>query len=299
MAPAFESVSSSAKPRAFHKRLLEWFWLGVRMADAKRARGNMAGRAQELTRRARVSAQCASNLLEGVERDVDRTGALACDLFRQSAYWALRALALVQASERNVAEPSGSLWTAASEAVILRAADENANDKLAMLKRAVDAGSFVEFAEMPSEARNSLLQTLRQCAEALLTELDRPARAMELVWLQRALRIGMVFTLLGALVLAKSRVSEATENRRDIATGKPWRQSSRFENAGCEPPHQSCSHSPHYSLSHRRRTKPQHRVRPRRRAGVLCGSCGKPRGLLSRARSPARGRGQRRSKTMA
>ena len=114
------------------------------------------------------------------------------------------------------------------------------------LKKAVDTGSFVEFAELPTEERARLVQTLQKGAEALLAELDRPARTVEKLRQKRALRIGLVFAVLLAVVLGKSWIEQATEPRRNIAAGKPWRQSSKLNNQGCESPYQSCSNSPQF-----------------------------------------------------
>ena len=80
-APALEPMSNSPKPRARWKRLLDWFWLGALMADAKRARASRIGRCQELSERARVTVQLGRNVLEPVERDVNTTDAVACESF--------------------------------------------------------------------------------------------------------------------------------------------------------------------------------------------------------------------------
>jgi hypothetical protein len=117
---------------------------------------------------------------------------------------------------------------------------------LAALKKAVDAASFVEFAEMEPKQRGELVLALRKSAETLLEELDRPTRMWELLWFKRVLRVGLVFVLLGAVVFGTSWARQAAERRNDLAAGKPWRQSSRLNSEGCESPQQSCANSPYF-----------------------------------------------------
>jgi hypothetical protein len=213
------------------------------MAEVKRTSASRAGSCHEVTERARTSLLVGRSILEPSERDVNNTDAVACDLFRQSAYWALRGLALARADSR-AADPGADLWTGPTEALILRTAGDSG--ALPALKKAVNAASFVEFAEMPPEERSRLVPALRQCAEALLGELDRPARAWEMLWLQRVLRIGMVFVLLAAVALGMLWAKQSAERRQDLAAGKPWRQSSRLNNEGCESPNQTCENSPYF-----------------------------------------------------
>jgi hypothetical protein len=213
------------------------------MAEVKRASAGRAGSCHELTERARTSLLVGRSVLEPTERDVNNTDAVACELFRQSAYWSLKGLAAARAASRS-GEPDADLWTGATEALVLRTAGNS--ETLPALKKAVSAASFVEFADMPPEERSRLVPALRQGAEALLAELDRPARAWEMLWLQRVLRIGMVFVLLAAVALGIVWARQSAERRQDIAVGKSWRQSSRMNNEGCEPPHQSCENSPYF-----------------------------------------------------
>jgi F5/8 type C domain len=260
--PAPAPVTSNAGEVPPHPRraVLEWFWRGQAIRTVKRSVLATADRTEPLAQRARMAAELGRRAVEPPEPfPAGNVEALACDLFRQSAYWALRALASSRFnSASDVGEPRAGLalepWTAVSESVLLRAAGTAEN--LSTLRKAVDDASFVSFAELPRDEQIRLAKVLRKFADKLLSELEIPARTLDVLWLQRLWRVGVILALLGGILIAVLWLGDRAENRRDMALGKAWRASSSYGVGGCRSPDQECPDSPAYFLHTQEEDRP-------------------------------------------
>jgi len=118
---------------------------------------------------------------------------------------------------------------------------------LETVKSAVDSFSFQDFAVLPEKELLALLPSLRSVALALLTEIDVDKRAIEALWTQRIVRLGLVFALLVVSAFAISKFRDTTEKTHDLAAGKPWRSSSQYSGvSACASPEQECTQSPDF-----------------------------------------------------
>ena len=131
--------AAPARGSSFGKRVAEWFWRGAALAEAGRAFPELSPRAALLAERARSSADIADMVCGGADsaRGTPQSGqpvqplaeASASELYWQSSYWALRALA---ADSSEAADPSEavdtsyseSLWDSLDERLLVRAASK-------------------------------------------------------------------------------------------------------------------------------------------------------------------------------
>lgn len=226
-----------AAKRNWVRRLGEWFWRGAAMAQARGARASVPSRAKELERRARLAAELGRRALEPTEPLGPGAQGLAAELYRQSAHWALQALG---------AEPPREL--------LLHAA--GGSEALATIRRAVSGGSFVDVFELPVRDQAELALTLRRFTQCLLDELDLPARAIDALWLHRAIALGAVLASFAVALGAALWLGHWNELRSDLAAGSPWRASSSFGEMQCLSPDQRCENSPHFFVHTKKEKDP-------------------------------------------
>jgi hypothetical protein len=197
---------------------------------------------QELFRlRAQLAADVARRTEDSAEPFAGSVDAILCDLYRQSIHWSRSALSFAKSGAAS--DPKD--WQAID--VTLQERAVAGPELLTRVQLAVDVGSFPGFAELPDEERLALLPALRSLALALLAELAVNKRALEALWAQRIVRVGLVLGLIASCVFVVARLSDGAEQARDIARDKPWRTSSALSVVTpCISPQQDCPQSPEF-----------------------------------------------------
>ena len=238
---------ATALPRRSRSRVIEWFWRGGALAELE-AELAKDPRAVEYERRARAAADLAAYTLSpDGQGGGDAGSASVCELYRQAAYWALLRLE----SGENAPDAGGAAMSADLPPVsavfaranpTLLAAAAGGPEAALEMQRALGTDSFLSFVALSSETRGRLARRARDFVVELVLVMARQERARDALLFGRLVRIGLLVTLIGALVLVVLRAGEFVERRRDLAQGKSWRTSSSMS-VGCQPPAQVCSES--------------------------------------------------------
>jgi hypothetical protein len=241
------------KPHSTIKRVLGWFWLGAALAEKRRVLPQPSARVILLGRRAQGCADLASGsaeLARGAElarsamahAETGETVATACscELYRQSLYWALCALASYSDESAGTSYRE-LIWDTLDERLLLDAVGQA---RVEPLRGALRHGSFVTFAELSRVEQQLLCAELRKLSESLLAKVNERKLAVKAIVRQRMRRLSLLLLL--AFVAAGAWVWErkTRDDRRDLAEGKPWRASSKLDGGGCSSPEQACPDSP-------------------------------------------------------
>ena len=224
-------------------RIFNWFWRGRTIAELAQHSVPVPARSRELHRRAQVTAEIARLALEPPSPLRHGSGeAVACELYRQSAFWTLAALSTANGgSPAAHVETLAALWQRTDRALLLEASADP--DALSEVEAALTSTSFVDFAELDAERQRSLAWDLRRFVDALLTALDRRQALLDRFRLQRLVRVS--FAVLLVLFLAPGLLLFRTwqEKRNDLARDRPWKASSEQMHA-CDSPAQTCPQTP-------------------------------------------------------
>ncbi len=223
-------------------RGLEWFWRGKALAAA-RGRSAAAGtRERELERRARVAAQLAGQAYEPRERFIDGSATfLAAELYREAAYWALRALPALPANAAVGNPGAGALWASIDPELLETVAPDA--PALEALRRSFVELDFVAFAELAEDEQARSVERLGAFTALLLERLDTTQRVVDALWLERLMHCGLV----GLMLVLAAVVAVAVDRLGpDLASGKTWRASSDLGVPICHSPEQTCDDSPYY-----------------------------------------------------
>lgn len=231
----------------------EWIWRGGALADKKKSLRELGARALVLAQRAHGAADLALNSAELARTAEAARGALVAsaplesladastsDLYRQSAYWSLCALAATADPQAGTTYNEG-IWDTLDEQLLTAAAGK---DRVEALRAALRAGSFIYFAELPASEQAALCQGLRKLAESLIVKVDQPARGVQKILRQRAIRMGLLLCVLGAAGFGLVSLQRAREARNDLALSATWTTSSSMPGGGCTSPAQQCAESP-------------------------------------------------------
>jgi hypothetical protein len=221
------------------RRLLNWFWRGRELRELRRDAVADSPRVRELALRARLSFELGERARRPTEPLPGPGDAAAAELFRESAYWAARALATARDAER-AHEP----WAVLSASLLEKAA--GSAERVPELVRLIDESSFADAWEVPAEQRALRATELAQAAKSLLDELDWATRVRDALWLQRVLRLALLVAGILVVMTTVRWFVDRTEQGRDLAIGKPWRASSAVSNVGCASPLQECGESNDY-----------------------------------------------------
>ena len=234
----------------------DWFWAGKHLAELRRRSSSEQARADAFDRRARIASELAARTRDPAESFLSgNANALACELYRESTYWSLRALADTSSNAPATPEELERLFRSLDPAIIARAAGAEALEP--SLRADFTQKTFVEYAELSAEEQANTAERLGRLADALLERAAPVQRQIEAVWFRRTLGIG----ILGAAVLAIGAslwfAADWSEDRNDLALGRSWRASSTYANAGgCKSPLQSCPESPNYFFHTEQEDKP-------------------------------------------
>lgn len=168
---------------------------------------------------------------------VGSADAIACELYRQSIFWALVAgRGGGPGSELRVAEDElTALWESAEPELLKHAAGDE--QQLEVLGRVLPGATFVTFAQLEPEQSSDLGWRLRRFAEALFESLSETQRRVDALWFQRTVRLTGFVIVCVALLVGVWYLPRLLEN--DLASGKPWRASS-VGYSGCVSPEQHC-----------------------------------------------------------
>lgn len=229
-------------PRARWRRFFGWFWCSAAFAQARAALAEES----EARRRYRTRARTASDFAErACEPQLGDGGtnpdAVACELYRQSVYWAL--LALKGEGDPSARPDLAGLLRDPEVRALLGKADaaSNASPVLELLEKE----DFVDLSERTEPEQSRLLFSMRETSERLLLLLERPAEELGVLWIRRLIRVGAVFFVLGLLALGAATLRDLREQNSDLTLNKPWRVSSSSL-PGCTSPQQYCDESPSY-----------------------------------------------------
>ncbi len=226
--------AESSEKAGLAGRVFEWFWRGAALAKAANAGPTTADRSAAWAERAK---QCEA-LARAASTTRDLGGeASACELYRQSAYWALCALNRDALGAAVPQEYSASRWALLDERSLKPSAG-TAEEREAFRLR-LGAADFVLFAELPPAEQASNCADLRRLALALLERIAEERRDYERVRRQRMVRIAVLVLLACGIVVATSSRRAAGA---DLAEGTPWRASSTYSGGGnaCSSPQQTC-----------------------------------------------------------
>jgi hypothetical protein len=216
------------------RRALDWFWRGRELRQLQQERKAESPRKRQLVARAELLFQLAERTWRPTERLPHPADAVAAELYRQSAYFAVRAV--TDSTAVDVTSP----WEQLGQPLIQRLGDSG--DSGATLSRLVEDGDFTEPWELPKEQQALRATELAGVARTLLDELSWQTRARDALWIQRLLRIGMLVALLLSIIGGVRYLMDRSEQARNLAAAKPWRASSST-GAGCSSPLQQCADS--------------------------------------------------------
>jgi hypothetical protein len=247
-------ASVAASSGGLGKRISEWFWQRETLAALRQSSPHVSERAQAFAERARTSADVARLVLTPAEPLQASGEAIASELFRQSAYWSACALSSLTTEDVARNGYTEAIWESVDQGSLVHAAGGSAG--VSRLHEALTKGSFVYFAELSREEQQLACAELSALATALLMKIDEPKRKLTTIFWQRVWRVGLAFALVLAAASGFSWVQQERELRSDLALGKAWRASSRFENAGCTSPNQQCPESTGYFFHTQSDTNP-------------------------------------------
>jgi hypothetical protein len=201
-----------------------------------------------LLERARTATELARRTLEPTDRNaVANAEPLACELYRESVYWSLRAH-LASTKGQGASEDAAAavptrdletLWAATDQELLLSMVADKA--ELAELERALLHRSFVDFAELRDTEAVLLAKGLRVFAEALVRKLDKTEAALDMLLVERLVRTTLALLAVAILTVVVLVAVVKLERSRDLARDKPWKTSSFA--LGCTSPAQKCDDS--------------------------------------------------------
>jgi hypothetical protein len=206
------------------QRIYQWFWRQQALVEQRRALPKPGDRALDCATRAK---QCDSLArVAWTTRDLGGE-AVACELFRESAYWALCALNRDQAPAEQSSASSARIWSTLPEGL---AVDARWRAHLAQ-------DSFIYFAALPTSEQSRACTQLQALTTALLGRIAEERRGYERVLRQRVSRVGALLLVpcLAVALLYKPKP-------KDLAEGTAWHLSSAYTGfGGCGSPNQTCA----------------------------------------------------------
>ena len=219
-AAALAPPPAEVKPR----RRGFWEWLTRRHAlrDARSGlREGSAPHVRELVRRGRAASELADRVFDSYEPLRSGRGKnFAAELYRESIYWSLSALAASEARSPSFAE----LWRCAlSDDKLKLPSQSETRDEL---ERLFVDGDFRTFAEMSEGDQQRLADELRSLAHSALYVSEPTEHTVRELKFQRLLRLGSFLVLLGVLTGVSIYSVRALSTPVNLAAGKPWKASS-------------------------------------------------------------------------
>jgi hypothetical protein len=220
-------MTATDEPRSRAKAIVEWFWRGRAVAAARASASQITSEQRELSARARTAFDLAARTLTP---DASRSVAIAADLFRQAAYWALLA------RSPQVGRPAAqALWAESDESVLIEAA--GGADHLAALRQLTES-SFADLADRPLAEQRAAADKLERFASHLIAAGRQPLIRLEEARIQRFFGLSLfVACVLAICFLGNAGYRYATK-KPNLAAHTPWTASSEF--AKCHPEAGEC-----------------------------------------------------------
>jgi hypothetical protein len=217
-------------------RVIEWFWRGKTIKTWQRDNAPTYDRSTEFAARSRFSAdlaRVAATATEPVGESVAES--VACELYRQSVYWALCALSPVSdAPPRD----SDRVWASLDDELLAPVATND--EERAKLRDRLSTGDFVGFAALPETEHARWCSAFAELNTALLARVAARNRGLVVLRRQRGFRLGgllaCLLTLLVCIVVGRARANRPV----DFAIDAEWRASSSYGGVGCVSPEQDC-----------------------------------------------------------
>jgi hypothetical protein len=216
----------------FGRRVIEWFWRGRAIGEWQRSRQRSGDLSSEFAARSALGADLARVAITAAEPFAE---SVACELHRQSVYWAL--YALLPASH-TPPRYSDSVWASLDDELLapLAASDE----ERAKLRARLGANDFVALATLPASELATCCAAFDGLNAALLARWAERNRGLARLRKQRFVRLGgllaCLLALLVCMTMARARAARAT----DLAFEAEWRASSSYGGGGCSSPEQEC-----------------------------------------------------------
>jgi hypothetical protein len=233
--PAAVSRAAAETRPGVVRRTFDWFWRGRQLKELRESGSVESPHVGKLTLRSRLMFELGERALRPAEPLPYPGDAAASELYRQAAYWAVRAIAeAIDPSPERASDP----WSVLGEP--LRQSLAGSSERLSELKELIENGSFSQAWELSEEQRASRATELAGVAKILLAELAWRARARDALWIQRILRLCLLLVMVVGLIGGVRWVMSRSEQARDLAVGKPWRASSTMGGFGCTSPLQEC-----------------------------------------------------------
>lgn len=209
----------------------EWIWRGRALREARAFRTSLPRDERTYIGHALLAAELADRAYDPIDPLRNGSGlALSISLYREAAYWALRAHN-PSITGHTLAEAFASAPTALLE--------HAAGNALPDVKRALVERSFVETAGLAAEELPLEAASARSFSHALIAHKLAPERRVGRVLLQRAVRSFGLLAILAGFVAGGVLVTKRVNRAPDIALGKPWRASSTLEK--CKPAEHYCA----------------------------------------------------------
>ena len=209
---ALEARRSPSEGRS--NAFLNWLLVRHELPQAAQAAAEFSRERAELLRRAKLALELGDMVLaQGSALRAGSASALTLDLFRQAAYWALRA----QISDSEQVTPE-AVWAAAESSLPGRT--KLSMERLSELGKLFSA-NFIELAEGAPDRQRASAKLLRRCAARLIRHAQQTLWRLEWLKLKRLSRVSLL--VLPVLLLT---VGSLLWSHRDLAKGKPWRTSS-------------------------------------------------------------------------
>lgn len=234
-------VPARVIPRKRWRRVLGWFWCSSEFAEA---RGSLARRSDAERKYLARFEQAMAFARRASEPNFAEGGtnpdALACELYRQAVYWGLCAL------RANVPSLSPKpTFAELAEVPELRALLGKALADGSPVRDLLAHTNLVDISARSGEEQSQALFSMRAAAERVQASLEQPEAALGALWLRRLVRVGVLFFVLGCVVVGGLLLKDLREQHADLAHDKSWRASSMAV-AGCTSPQQDCDDSPSF-----------------------------------------------------
>jgi hypothetical protein len=232
---ADQPTGAAARPagRSLLSTVLEW---ALRRRAIASVTARIAAETAEIRShrgRARLALELAEQARDPLQPfGVGPSHAVACELYREAIYWALRTQGPAGAGTLSFADA----W-AHADPNWLQAAGGTA--RLEELRELSSRTSFVDFGSLPPAEQKRQSNELARFAHGLLGQLRDPMEQLEALQSQRMWRVALPILAVGMLALViVPRIGEWRAASRDLASGKPWRASSQW--IKCQPEEERC-----------------------------------------------------------
>lgn len=224
----------AAAKRGAVSRAWNWVWRGAALKQLRQRTLAQSALGLEQARRARLLLELAERAQNPAEPLPSPATAVALELYRQAAYWAVQSEASLRAGAADASAAAGAAAGSPEQ--------DPAAQKLSAL---VEQTDFIRCWDLSKEACAVQAGELALSTRAVLGELDGARRQRDALWLQRLFRLGLLLIPVVATIAGVRYFSDRDEQARDVALGKSWLASSSV-GMGCHSPEQSCAESPDF-----------------------------------------------------